>query len=91
MSSDVGEIENGVVALLEILFRDPISIFIHIVSLFYISPALTLVSFFLLPISAFVISRVGKSLKRTAQQSQSQLGLLISSIDESLSGVRIIK
>jgi ATP-binding cassette, subfamily B, bacterial MsbA len=91
MSSDVGEIENGVVALLEILFRDPISIFIHIVSLFYISPALTFASFFLLPISAFVISRVGKSLKRTARQSQSQLGLLISSIDESLSGVRIIK
>jgi len=91
MSSDVGEIENGVVALLEILFRDPISIFIHIVSLFYISPALTLASFFLLPISAFVISRVGKSLKRTAQQNQEQLGLLISSIDESLSGVRIIK
>ena len=91
MSSDVGEIENGVVAILEILFRDPISIFIHIVSLLYISPSLTLASFFLLPISAFVISRVGKSLKRTAQQSQSQLGLLISSIDESLSGVRIIK
>jgi len=91
MSSDVGEIENGVVALLEILFRDPISIFIHIFSLFYISPALTLASFFLLPISAFVISRVGKSLKRTAQQNQEQLGLLISSIDESLSGVRIIK
>ena len=91
MSSDVGEIENGVVALLEILFRDPISIVIHIVSLFYISPALTLASFFLLPISAFVISRVGKSLKRTAQQNQEQLGLLISSIDESLSGVRIIK
>jgi len=91
MSSDVGEIENGVVALLEILFRDPISILIHIVSLFYISPTLTLASFFLLPISAFVISRVGKSLKRTAQQNQEQLGLLISSIDESLSGVRIIK
>ena len=91
MSNDVGEIENGVVALLEILFRDPISIFIHIVSLFYISSSLTLASFFLLPISAFVISRVGKSLKRTAQQNQEQLGLLISSIDESLSGVRIIK
>ena len=91
MSSDVGEIENGVVALLEILFRDPISILIHLVSLFYISPTLTLASFFLLPISAFVISRVGKSLKRTAQQNQEQLGLLISSIDESLSGVRIIK
>ena len=91
MSSDVGEIENGVVAILEILFRDPISIFIHIASLLFISPSLTMVSFFLLPISAFVISRVGKSLKRTAKQNQEQFGLLISSIDESLSGVRIIK
>ena len=91
MSSDVGEIENGVVAILEILFRDPISIFIHIASLLFISPTLTMVSFFLLPISALIISRVGKSLKRTAKQNQEQFGLLISSIDESLSGVRIIK
>lgn len=50
-----------------------------------------MVSFFLLPISAFVISLVGKSLKRTAKQGQEQLGLLTSSFDESLNGVRIIK
>lgn len=91
MGHDVGEVENAVVCTLELIFRDPISILIHIITLFLISPELTLVSFFLLPISAFVISMVGKSLKRTAKQGQHQLGLLTSSFDESLSGVRIIK
>jgi subfamily B ATP-binding cassette protein MsbA len=91
MGHDVGEVENAVVCTLELIFRDPISILIHIITLFLISPELTLVSFFLLPISAFVISIVGKSLKRTAKQGQHQLGLLTSSFDESLSGVRIIK
>lgn len=91
MGHDVGELENAVVCTLELIFRDPISILIHIITLFFISPELTLVSFFLLPISAFVISLVGKSLKRTAKQGQHQLGLLTSSYDESLSGVRIIK
>jgi subfamily B ATP-binding cassette protein MsbA len=91
MGHDVGEVENAVVCTLELVFRDPISIVIHVLTLFFISPELTLVSFFLLPISAFVISLVGKSLKRTAKQGQEQLGLLTSSFDESLSGVRIIK
>ena len=75
----------------ELIFRDPISIAIHVGTLLMISVELTLFSFLLLPISAFVISRVGKSLKRTAKQGQEQLGLLTSSFDESLSGVRIIK
>jgi len=91
MGHDVGEVENAVVCALELIFRDPISILIHVLTLFFISPELTLVSFFLLPISAFVISIVGKSLKRTAKQGQHQLGLLTSSFDESLTGVRIIK
>ncbi|MBM3451877.1 MAG: ABC transporter ATP-binding protein [Bacteroidetes bacterium] len=88
---DVGEVENAVVCSLELIFRDPISIAIHVVTLLMISVELTLFSFFLLPISAFVISRIGKSLKRTAKQGQEQLGLLTSSLDESISGVRIIK
>jgi subfamily B ATP-binding cassette protein MsbA len=91
MGHDVGEVENAVVCTLELVFRDPISILIHVGTLLFISAELTVVSFFLLPISAFVISTVGKSLKRTAKQGQEQLGLLTSSFDESLSGVRIIK
>lgn len=91
LNSDVGEIENGVVGFLELVFRDPIAIVIHVLSLFYISPWLTLVSFCLLPITAYVVSRIGKSLKKTVRNSQEQLGLLYSIMDESLNGVRIIK
>jgi len=91
MNSDVGEIEIAVVSLLELIFREPIAIIINVVSLIYLSPQLTFVSFFLLPISAFVISRIGKSLKRTAKKGQEQMGFLFSAMEEGLSGIRIIK
>jgi len=91
MSSDVGEIEIGVIAVLELIFREPFAILTSIVGLIVISPKLTLISFILLPISAFVISRIGKSLKRTAKQGQEQNGVVTSAIEESLSGVKLIK
>ncbi len=91
MNSDVGEIEVAVVSLLELIFREPIAIIINVASLIYLSPQLTVVSFFLLPISAFVISRIGKSLKRTAKKGQEQLGFLFSAMEEGLGGIRIIK
>lgn len=91
MNSDVNEIEVAVVSLLELIFREPLAIIINLVTLIYMSPQLTLISLLLLPISAFVISRIGKSLKRTAQKTQEQLGFLYASMDENLGGVRIIK
>jgi subfamily B ATP-binding cassette protein MsbA len=91
MNSDVGEVEIAVVSMLELLFREPIAVAINIVSLVYLSPELTLISLFLLPISAFVISSIGKSLKRTAKAGQEQTGLLFSAMEEALSGIRIIK
>lgn len=91
MNSDVGEIEIAVISMLELIFREPIAIVINVAMLIYLSPQLTLASLVLLPISAFVISRIGKSLKRTAQKGQEQMGMLYSSMDENLSGVRIIK
>jgi len=91
MSSDVGEIEIGVIAILELIFREPFAIVTSVIGLIIISPKLTLISFILLPISAFVISRIGRSLKRTAKQGQEQNGIVTSAIDESLSGVKLIK
>ena len=91
MQSDVGEIEIAVVAILELIYRDPFAIIINIAALVYWSPELTLFSFILLPISALIISRIGKSLKRTALQGQEQMGILVSAIEEGLSGIRIIK
>jgi len=91
MNSDVMEIDLGVVAVLEILFRDPISVIITLSVLIYWSLPLTLFSLILLPLSAFVISRIGKSLKRTATKGQEQMGVLYSFLDEYLGGVRIVK
>lgn len=91
MNSDVGEIEIAVICVLELIFREPIAIIINVATLIYFSPQLTLFSFILLPISAFVISRIGKSLKKTAKRGQEQMGLLFSSIDEALGGIRIVK
>lgn len=91
MNSDVGEIELAVIAILELIFREPFAIITSIGGLIYISPKLTLISFILLPLSAFVISRIGKSLKRTARAGQEQNGIVFSAIDEALSGVKVIK
>lgn len=91
MNSDVGEIEIAVVSILELFYREPIAIIINIAVLIYWSPQLTLFSFILLPISSLVISRIGKSLKRTAKAGQEQMGVLQSAIEESLGGIRIIK
>ncbi len=91
MNSDVMEIDLGVVAVLELLFRDPISVIITLSVLIYWSLPLTLFSLILLPLSAFVISRIGKSLKRTATKGQEQMGILYSFLDEYLGGIRIVK
>lgn len=91
MNSDTGEIEIAVIAILELIFREPFAIVTTVAALIVISPKLTLISFILLPISAFVISRIGKSLKRTAKAGQEQNGIVYSAIDEALSGVKVIK
>jgi subfamily B ATP-binding cassette protein MsbA len=91
MQSDVGEVEIAVVSMLELIYREPIAIIINVSALLYWSPELTIFSFALLPLSAFVISRISKSLKRTAKQGQEQMGTLFSTIEESLGGIRIIK
>ncbi len=91
IQSDVGEIEIAVIAVLELFFREPIAVILNVAALLYWSPQLTLFSFILLPISALVISRIGKSLKRTAGQERIELGVLFSKMEEALGGIRIIK
>jgi len=91
MQSDVGEVEIAVISMLELIYREPIAIAINVGALLYWSPELTIFSFALLPLSAFVISRISKSLKRTAKQGQEQMSTLFSTIEESLGGIRIIK
>ena len=91
LTNDVQEVNYSVMSSLELIFRDPVSIFISLAALFFISPQLTLLSLVLMPISALVISRVSKSLKRTSVKVQQKFGELVSGIEESLSGMKIIK
>jgi ATP-binding cassette, subfamily B, bacterial MsbA len=91
IQGDVGEIEIAVIAVLELFFREPIAVLLNVAALLYWSPQLTLFSFVLLPLTALVISRIGKSLKRTAGQERVELGVLFSKMEEALGGIRIIK
>jgi subfamily B ATP-binding cassette protein MsbA len=91
MTNDVQEVEWSIMSSLEMAFRDPITMVAYIVTLFVISPSLTIFVLVLLPISALVIGRIGKSLKRTSDKSQKKMGFILSMIEESISGLRIIK
>jgi ABC-type multidrug transport system fused ATPase/permease subunit len=91
MSQDIQEIEASVVRSLEMLFKDPIMIIAFMVALFIMSAKLTLFVLVLLPISGLIIGRIGKTLKSTSLAGQRKLGLIMSIVEETLSGLRIIK
>ncbi len=91
MSNDVSEVENSVIASLEMLFKNPIMIIIYIAVLFYMSWRLTLFVLLLLPISGLLIGRIGRSLKKRSTKGQELNGDLLSQIEETLGGLRIIK
>ncbi|MCO6499544.1 MAG: ABC transporter ATP-binding protein [Vicingus serpentipes] len=91
ITSDVQEIEFSILQSLEMIFREPINVILSLSLLIAISPELTLVTLFLLPLTAFLVSRLGKSLKRTSTKAQNQIGVLLSNIEESLGGLKIIK
>jgi len=91
MTTDVQEVEWSIMSSLEMAFRDPITILSYLVTLFIISPSLTIFVLVLLPVSGFIIGRIGKSLKRTSDKGQYRMGQLLSMIEETISGLRIIK
>lgn len=91
MTTDAQEIEWSVMSSLEATFREPLTILLFLFTMIYISPQLTLFVFILLPLTALLITRIGKSLKRTSVKSKERLGSLLSIIEETLSGLRIIK
>ena len=91
MTTDVQEVEWSIMSSLEMVFRDPITILSYMGVLFAISPKLTIFILILLPVSGLIIGQIGKSLKRTSDKGQKQMGILLSIIEETLSGLRIIK
>lgn len=91
MSGDVAEIENSIMASLDMMFKNPIMIVVCLTTMIIISWQLTLFVLILLPIAGTIMGRVGKKLKRKSLKGQNQWGVLMSIIEECLGGLRIIK
>lgn len=91
MTNDVNEVEASIMAALDVLFKDPIMLLIYLLTLFCISWQLTLFVLLLLPVAGLLIGRVGRSLKRASQHGQEQNAEILTQIDETLGGLRVVK
>ena len=91
MTNDVNEVEASIMSTLDILFKDPLMILIYLLTLFVISWQLTLFVLLLMPVAVFLIGRIGRSLKRASAKGQEQNAEILSSIDETLLGLRVVK
>ena len=91
MSNDVKEVEWSLMASLEAIFKEPVTIVVYIATLVFMSPKLTLFVVVLLPVAGGSIALLGKSLRRKSKRNQEQQSLVLSFLEESIGGVRIIK
>lgn len=91
MLGDVGEVQNSFFQILELIVREPMTILFSIATMFIISAKLTLFVFVFIPISGFIISRIGKNLKAKSIKVQQESGHFISNLDETLSGLKVVK
>lgn len=91
MSNDAKELEWAMSTSLESIFKDPVTILIYLGILIYMSPMLTLYVLLLLPITALIVSFLGKKLKAKSKQTQEKLGILMSFLEEVLGGMKIVK
>lgn len=91
MTNDINEVEVSVISVLEVLIREPLTILIFLGTMITISPVLSLFIFIFLPLAGLVIGLVSKSLRKSANTSQQYLGEMLAIIDETLSGMRVVK
>ena len=91
ISTDVLEIQHSFLSILELIVREPLTIVFTITSMFIISVKLSLFVLIFIPVSGFVISLIGKSLKRNSNKVQKEQGYFLSIVDETLSGLKVIK
>jgi len=90
-TNDLTEVEFSVIGAVEVLFKSPVMLILSLGTLFIINTKLTLFALVFLPVSGFVISRIAKSLKNAARRGKNKLGELISLLEETLGGLRIVK
>jgi subfamily B ATP-binding cassette protein MsbA len=91
ISSDVQELDHSFLSIFELIVKDPLMVLFTLISMFLISPKLSLFVIIFIPICGFVISLVGKSLRRKSLKVQKEQGQFISLVDETLSGMKILK
>lgn len=91
MSNDINEIEHSVVSTLYVIAREPITLIGLLVTLFILSAKLTLFTFLLFPIAGGAMALISKKLRRDSGNAQSILGNMLSTIEETISGIKVIK
>ena len=91
ISTDVLEIQHSFLSILELIVREPLMILFTIISMFLISIKLTIFVFIFIPVSGFLISLIGKSLKKQSDNVQKEQGFFLSILEETLSGLKVIK
>jgi len=91
ISTDVLEIQHSFLSILELIVREPLTIIFTISAMFIISPKLSIFVLIFIPLSGFLISLIGKSLKRNSNKVQKEQGYFLSIVDETLSGLKVIK
>jgi subfamily B ATP-binding cassette protein MsbA len=91
ISGDVSEVQNSFLSILELIIREPLTIIFTLIGMLALSPKLTLFVFVFIPISGYIISVIGKRLKRDSTIAQKEQGYFLSLIDETLGGLRVIK
>jgi len=91
ISTDVLEIQHSFLSILELIVREPLTIIFTVIAMLALSPQLTLFVFIFIPIAGFVISLVGKQLKKKSDAVQKEQGQFLSIVEETLGGLRVIK
>lgn len=90
-SNDIVELENSVIGALEGIIKEPLTIIGILIYLFSLSPQLTLFVFLFLPVTGFIVGRIGRILKKQTNKAQVKWGEILSQLEETLSGLRVIK
>lgn len=91
ITGDVTEVENSIMSSLDMFLKNPIIILVLLASMLVMSPSMTLFIFLVLPVAGFIIGRVGKSLKKVSREGQDKMGVILTVVEETLGGLRIIK
>lgn len=91
LTNDVQEVEYGILHFVEVAFKEPVTILATLLTMLILSPKLTLFVLIILPLSGYFIGKIGKTLKRASSTAQHLQGVLNSIVDETISGIRVIK